>query len=42
MLLALAFFTIGTLLCGIATSMETLLIGRVIAGMGAGGLVSSK
>ena len=32
MLLALALFTLGTLLCGIAPSMEALIAARAIAG----------
>ena len=32
MLLALALFSFGTLLCGIAPSMDTLIIARAIAG----------
>ncbi|KAG8869819.1 hypothetical protein FRC20_000814 [Serendipita sp. 405] len=33
-------FTFGTLLCGIAQSMEALIAARTIAGMGGGGLMS--
>ena len=32
MLLALALFTFGTLLCGIAPSMNALIVARAIAG----------
>lgn len=34
LLIALTLFTSGTALCGLAPSMVTLLIGRLIAGMG--------
>ncbi|GAA6022956.1 hypothetical protein JCM11491_005482 [Sporobolomyces phaffii] len=37
---ALCLFTAGTALCGFAPSMEMLLVGRLIAGMGGGGLMS--
>lgn len=37
MLLALSFFGSGTLLCGIAPSMNVLIAARAIAGMGGGG-----
>ncbi|KAE8265518.1 hypothetical protein A4X09_0g6625 [Tilletia walkeri] len=37
-LIALTFFTLGTLLCGIAGSMNALLIGRAVAGIGGGGM----
>ena len=40
LLLALTFFTIGTVLCGIAPSMWFLTGARCIAGMGGGGLLS--
>lgn len=33
-------FTIGTLLCGIASSMEMIIFGRIIAGLGGGGLTT--
>jgi MFS family permease len=36
-LLALSLFTTGTLLCGVAPSMKTLIAARAIAGMGGGG-----
>ena len=39
MLLALSFFGLGTLLCGVAPSMNVLIAARAIAGMGGGGLV---
>lgn len=41
-LLALSLFTTGTLLCGMAPTMETLIAARAIAGMGGGGFVSSR
>ncbi|GAA5891699.1 hypothetical protein JCM6882_006171 [Rhodosporidiobolus microsporus] len=40
LLLALTLFTSGTALCGLAPSMVTLLVGRLIAGMGGGGLMA--
>lgn len=40
MLLALTLFTIGRLLCVTAPSMEALIAGRVIAGMGGGGVMT--
>jgi predicted MFS family arabinose efflux permease len=40
-LLALSLFTFGTLLCGMAPTMGTLIAARTIAGMGGGGSVSS-
>lgn len=39
MLLALSLFGSGTLLCGIAPSMDVLIAARAIAGMGGGGSV---
>ena len=39
MLLALSLFGSGTLLCGVAPSMNVLLAARAIAGMGGGGSV---
>ena len=39
MLLALSLFGSGTLLCGIAPSMDILIAARAIAGMGGGGSV---
>ncbi|KAJ3170467.1 hypothetical protein HDU87_008761 [Geranomyces variabilis] len=38
-LLALAFFVVGSLICGVAPSMLVLIIGRAVAGIGAGGMV---
>ncbi|KDQ16462.1 hypothetical protein BOTBODRAFT_249453 [Botryobasidium botryosum FD-172 SS1] len=40
MLLALSLFTIGTVLCGVSPSMETLIVARAIAGMGGGGVMT--
>ncbi|KZT62381.1 MFS general substrate transporter, partial [Calocera cornea HHB12733] len=40
-LLALTLFGIGTLLCGLAPSMESLIAARAVAGMGGGGCVPS-
>ncbi|BGP16916.1 hypothetical protein JCM10213_007361 [Rhodosporidiobolus nylandii] len=40
LLIALALFTSGTALCGLAPSMTALLVGRLIAGMGGGGLMA--
>ncbi|KAJ7179827.1 vacuolar amino acid permease [Mycena crocata] len=40
MLLALFLFGSGTILCGMAPSMETLILARAIAGMGGGGQVT--
>ncbi|KAL2838936.1 major facilitator superfamily domain-containing protein [Aspergillus pseudodeflectus] len=40
LLTALAFFTLGAIICGIAHSWRTLLAGRTIQGLGGGGLVS--
>lgn len=40
MLLALFFFTLGTLLCGLSSSMEMLLFSRALAGVGGGGLAT--
>nr|VWO96887.1 N/A [Ganoderma boninense] len=37
MLLALSFFGSGTLLCGLAPSMDALIAARALAGMGGGG-----
>ena len=39
MLLALSLFGSGTLLCGIAPSMDVFITARAIAGMGGGGSV---
>ncbi|GAA93378.1 uncharacterized protein L969DRAFT_19050 [Mixia osmundae IAM 14324] len=41
-MLALTLFTVGTLLCGLAGSMETLIVARLIAGMGGGGLMTTS
>ncbi|OBZ77059.1 Multidrug resistance protein fnx1 [Grifola frondosa] len=40
MLLALSFFGSGTLLCGLAPSMDALIAARAIAGMGGGGVMT--
>jgi MFS family permease len=40
MLLALSLFGSGTLLCGVAPSMDVLIAARAIAGMGGGGSVT--
>ncbi|GAA5996745.1 uncharacterized protein JCM10292_003177 [Rhodotorula paludigena] len=40
LLIALTLFTSGTALCGLAPSMVSLLVGRLIAGMGGGGLMA--
>ncbi|KAG8691018.1 hypothetical protein FRC11_007428 [Ceratobasidium sp. 423] len=40
MLLALSLFGTGTLLCGMANSMESLIFARAIAGMGGGGVMT--
>ncbi|KAI9343781.1 major facilitator superfamily domain-containing protein, partial [Zopfochytrium polystomum] len=37
---ATAFFQAGSLVCGIATSMEMLIVGRAVAGIGGGGILS--
>ncbi|KAN0060279.1 hypothetical protein ACQY0O_007608 [Thecaphora frezii] len=42
MLVALTFFTVGTLLCGVSTSMKMLIAARAIAGMGGGGLTTTS
>ncbi|KAJ8086430.1 hypothetical protein PM082_005253 [Marasmius tenuissimus] len=42
MLLALTLFGSGTILCGLATSMEMLIAARAVAGMGGGGSVKSS
>ncbi|KAF8313423.1 MFS general substrate transporter [Clavulina sp. PMI_390] len=39
MLVALALFGFGTLICGLANSMNTLIAARAIAGMGGGGIM---
>ncbi|PVG04170.1 MFS general substrate transporter [Serendipita vermifera] len=40
MLLGLFFLTLGTICCGIAPSMETLIASRFLAGMGGGGVMT--
>ncbi|KAI0079648.1 vacuolar amino acid permease [Panus rudis PR-1116 ss-1] len=40
MLLALALFGSGTLLCGLAPSMDALIAARAVAGMGGGGVMT--
>ncbi|QRV91507.1 major facilitator superfamily transporter [Ceratobasidium sp. AG-Ba] len=40
MLLALSLFGTGTLLCGLANSMEFLIFARAVAGMGGGGVMT--
>ncbi len=40
MLFAIALFTLASLLCGAAQSMEQLVIARVLQGIGAGGMMS--
>ena len=35
-----AFFTFGNLICGLATSENMMILGRVVAGMGGGGLTA--
>ncbi|KAF7301419.1 hypothetical protein MIND_00707200 [Mycena indigotica] len=40
MLLALFFFGSGTIFCGLAPSMETLILARAVAGMGGGGVMT--
>ncbi|GAC76946.1 predicted transporter [Moesziomyces antarcticus T-34] len=42
LLVALAFFTSGTCLCAVATSMDALLVARFIAGIGGGGLLTTS
>ncbi|KDN36089.1 MFS general substrate transporter [Tilletiaria anomala UBC 951] len=42
MLIALGLFTLGTTLCGTATSMNMLIAARAIAGMGAGGVTTTS
>ncbi|SCZ88228.1 BZ3500_MvSof-1268-A1-R1_Chr2-1g04272 [Microbotryum saponariae] len=39
-LLALSLFLVGTALCGLAPTMNLLIVGRLIAGMGGGGLMA--
>ncbi|KAK0568943.1 hypothetical protein OC861_001470 [Tilletia horrida] len=38
MMVALTFFTVGTLCCGLSKSMNALLVSRAIAGIGGGGI----
>ncbi|KAI9203463.1 major facilitator superfamily domain-containing protein [Polychytrium aggregatum] len=38
-LVAIVIFEIGSLICGVATSMDMLIAGRAIAGIGGGGLI---
>ncbi|KIJ56179.1 hypothetical protein M422DRAFT_57657 [Sphaerobolus stellatus SS14] len=40
MLLGLTLFSFGTLLCGLASSMNVLILARAIAGMGGGGIMT--
>ncbi|KAG9096756.1 hypothetical protein FS749_007798 [Ceratobasidium sp. UAMH 11750] len=40
LLLALSLFGLGTLLCGLARSMEFLIFARAVAGMGGGGVMT--
>ncbi|KAH8824720.1 major facilitator superfamily domain-containing protein [Flagelloscypha sp. PMI_526] len=40
MLLGLALFGTGTIYCGMAQSMETLIVARAVAGMGGGGVMT--
>lgn len=40
MLLALTLFTIGTLMCGLSTSLDMLIASQAIAGMGGGGIMT--
>ncbi|OSC99177.1 MFS general substrate transporter [Trametes coccinea BRFM310] len=40
MLLALSFFGLGTLFCGLAPSMDALIAARALAGMGGGGVMT--
>jgi len=40
LLVALTTFTLGTILCAIATSIDFLIAARAVAGMGGGGIVS--
>lgn len=39
-LFSITMFTLGTTLCGVAGSMEMIIIGRAIAGLGGGGLTT--
>ncbi|KAI8915613.1 major facilitator superfamily domain-containing protein [Gorgonomyces haynaldii] len=40
-LLAITLFEVGSLVCGIANSMTVLIIGRVVAGLGGAGILST-
>ncbi|KAF8308605.1 vacuolar amino acid permease [Clavulina sp. PMI_390] len=40
MLVALTFFGVGTLLCGLAGSMIALIVARAVAGVGGGGIIT--
>ncbi|OSX59201.1 hypothetical protein POSPLADRAFT_1075481 [Postia placenta MAD-698-R-SB12] len=40
MLLALSLFGVGTFLCGLAPSMDALIVARAVAGMGGGGVMT--
>ncbi|KAI8812834.1 major facilitator superfamily domain-containing protein, partial [Cladochytrium replicatum] len=40
LLFAISIFTVGSLICGAAISIVMLIAGRVIAGIGGGGIVS--
>ncbi|CBQ72205.1 related to multidrug resistance protein [Sporisorium reilianum SRZ2] len=42
LLVALSFFTLGTCLCAAAKSMNALLVGRFVAGIGGGGLLTTS
>ncbi|PVG04173.1 MFS general substrate transporter [Serendipita vermifera] len=42
LLLALSFFTLGTLGCGLAPSMGTFIASRFLAGMGGGGIMTGR
>ncbi len=42
LLLALTFFSVGTLLCAVAPSMGFLIFARALAGMGAGGVTTTS
>lgn len=41
-LVALFFFEIGSLLCGVARDSRTLIVGRAIAGFGSAGITSGS
>lgn len=40
LVLSHTFFSMGNLLCGFATNQQTIIVGRVVAGIGGGGLMS--